>query len=89
MTRSQALGDLKGMVKKLESVLQGEDTKEDKGAKERMRLIDDCFEVEQINDCVDAFEELYVWLDKQMEYEERLENESLPEEGSPGFRAGE
>lgn len=89
MTRSQALEDLKGMVKKLESTFQGEDTKEDKDAKERMRLIDDCFEVEQINDCIDCFEELYVWLDGQIAYEDEFHNDSLPDEGFPGFRAGE
>lgn len=85
--RRQALEEIRFILKRCEDALQGDRTPEDMA---RMRLIDECVEIEHINQCVDSLQFTQNWLTKQIHKELKQENELLPSEGSrTGFLAGE
>jgi len=84
MSRRLVLEDWKFKVKTFVDSLQGD--KEDK----TINIIDECAEVEEINDCVESLEAFEGWLESQIEEELEKEETLLPSEGDRvSFLVGE
>ena len=75
MKRRQALEDIRFILKRCEDALQGDRTPEEMAT---MRLIDECAEIEHINDCVFSLQATQNWLTEEIEKELEREGELLP-----------
>jgi len=86
MTRKFALEGVRSDTVAFVDLLQGDRRKKDKKA---MTLINEYADIEHVNDCVETCEKLITWIDQEIDKELALENDLLPEEGNPGYEAGQ